>query len=510
MNPKPEKPLPRKRPKIMRDEERYRLVAGPYEPPLVKRGFLVDEVRGKVPFATFSNALIPWPKFKRRGRGGSGGFVLCGDLLRALANESSPTICHYWGVSPATVVNWRRALEMKGLTPGAQRLVSLGVELARLPESRKKISEAASNRTMSPQHKSSLHEAMHQGWQERFEARRAAYQQTGCFPPATKADPWLPEEDELLPNLPTRELTRVLGRTPKAITARRHLLGIRLRQLAGAAGDKTKPPMEPKPWSEAETKLLGTAADRIIAERLERSVDAVGGKRRALGIPAFAAGLWSPEEEAILGQVSDAEAARQLGRTRKAVQHHRILLGRSFSDVEQRPWTAEEIALLGAEPDAAIAKKLNRSAPAVRWKRRQQGIPIKTECVRTPWTPAELALLGTMSDPEVARKLNRTPSSVTNKRMKSGIPAGFNRRWTPAEDQLLGTMPDAAAARQLGRELRAVRLRRLKLRIPPVKAAAQTRKNDESPDAIGASQESFKPTGIMTTEPAIPARKPNG
>ena len=32
---------------------------------------LVDAVRGKVPFGTLSNALIPWPKFKKRGKGGS-------------------------------------------------------------------------------------------------------------------------------------------------------------------------------------------------------------------------------------------------------------------------------------------------------------------------------------------------------------------------------------------------------------------------------------------------------
>jgi len=453
------KPPKRNRPKIMREEVRFRLVAGPYEPPLVKRGFLVDEVRGKVRFATFSNALIPWPKIKRQGRGGSGGFVLCGDLLRALANESGPTICHYWGVCSGTVTNWRRALELKGMTPGAQRVVHLGMELARRPEGRKKISEAARGRKMLPQHKSSLHGAMHQGWQERFEARRAAYQQTGCFPKATKSDPWLPEEEELLLKLPTRELARVLGRTRHAIMTRRLALGIRLR--TARSGKK------PRPWSEAETQLLGTAPDRLIAQRLERSVCAVDKKRRALGIPVVAARLWSPEEEAILGQVSDAEAARQLGRTESAVHHHRIRLGRLLSDVEQRPWSAEETALLGTEPDAVIASKLNRTAHAVGRKRRQQGILLKAVSVQIPWTPADLALLGTMADPEVARKLNRSLNSVVYQRIKSGISAGFNRRWTPAEDKLLGTMPDEEAASQLGREPGTVRLRRIKLRIPP-------------------------------------------
>src|SRR5258708_32136440 len=99
----------RKRPLLLRDEERYRLLYGPYEPPVVKRGFLVDAVRGKVRFGKFTNALIPWPKAKRVGKyGGSGGFILCGDLLRALEKESAPAISHYWGVSRATGGNWRR------------------------------------------------------------------------------------------------------------------------------------------------------------------------------------------------------------------------------------------------------------------------------------------------------------------------------------------------------------------------------------------------------------------
>jgi hypothetical protein len=196
MNSKQDKrPAKRKRPAqpvYLKDEERYRLLFGPYEPPLVKRGFLVDAVLGKVPFGTFTNALIPWPKFKKRGKGGSGRIVLCGGLLRALEKESIPAIRHHWGISRATVGNWRSALELTSRTErtaGAQRLVGLGVELARLPESRRKISKAARGRTLSSAHKSDLFAGIHKGWRERFKARRAAYRRTGCFPKATKSDP---------------------------------------------------------------------------------------------------------------------------------------------------------------------------------------------------------------------------------------------------------------------------------------------------------------------------------
>src|SRR5437899_3057026 len=198
----------RKGPVLLKDEERYRLLYGPYEPPLVKGGFLTDAIRGKVRFGTFSNGLIPWPKAKRQGKSGSGGFILCGDLLQALEKECGFAVSHHWGVCRATVGNWRRALEMKGRTEGAQRLVSLGVELAKLPQSRKKIADAARGRKLSPAHKSKLFAGIRRGWKERFEARRAEYRRTGRFGKATKSDPWLPEEEKLLPKLPTAELVR--------------------------------------------------------------------------------------------------------------------------------------------------------------------------------------------------------------------------------------------------------------------------------------------------------------
>jgi hypothetical protein len=298
-------PSPRRRPKrpvLLKDEERYRLLHDPYEPPLVNRGFLVDAVRGKVRFGKFTNALIPWPKAKRQGKSGSGGFILCGDLLRALECESAPAISHYWGVCRATVGNWRRALELEGRTAGAQRLVSLGVELARLPVSRKKIADAARGRVLSTRHKSKFLGAMRRGWKERFAARRAEFRRTGRFPIATRSDPWIPEEEKLLGKLPTVELVRVLGRTFKSIQARRLFLDIRAR-----------PPVVQQPWKEWEIKSLGTDSDRTIAGRLGRSVASVDKKRRQLGIASANAHPWTTEEEAIIGTVSDAEAAKPAG-----------------------------------------------------------------------------------------------------------------------------------------------------------------------------------------------------
>jgi hypothetical protein len=444
-----------KRPVLLRDEERYRLLYGPYEPPLVKRGFLVDAVRGKVPFGTFTNARIPWPKFKKSGKGGSGGIVLCGDLLRALASESAAAISYHWGVCHATVTNWRRALQMKGRTPGAQRLVNLGVELARLPESRKKIAEAARGRVLSREQLSKLLSGIYRGLKERFDARRTAFRETGRFPIATGADPWIPEEEKLLSQLPTSELVRVLGRTAKSIQHHRLLLGIRAR-----------PPAERRPRRERDIRALGTAPDRVIAERLRRSAHSVENKRRALGKKPSSIHLWTAQEEAIIGKVSDAEAARRLGRSTKAIQHRRLALGLRFFQVEnRREWTAAEDALLGTDTDAAIAKKLGRTRTSVAFRRRQKGIPPQYSKFR-PWTAQEIALLGTMSDREAARRLNRSVSSVATKRAASHIPPGINRRWSRSEDKLLGTLRDEDVAKVLGRPVGAVRMRRTKLHIP--------------------------------------------
>jgi hypothetical protein len=453
----------------LKDEERYRLLHGPYEAPLVKRGFLVDAVRGKLPFGTFSNGLIPWPKARKQGKGESGGYILCGDLLRALENECGFAVSHHWGVSRATVGNWRRALELKGRTEGAQRLVDLGVELAKLPQSRKKIAEAARGRKLSRAQKSEMLVGIHRGWKERFEARRAQYRRTGRFGIATKSDPWIPEEEKLLPRLTTSELVRVLGRTARSIRSRRLLLHIRTRR-----------PLLHQPWKEWEVKLLGKQADGVVAKRLGRSLQSVANSRRRLGIKLASEHSWTKEEEAIIGEVSDAEAARRLGRTKKAVQHRRRALGMVFFHVgKRREWTRAEEALVGTDTDAVIAKKIGRTPTAVATIRREKGIAPRHSKFR-PWAREEIALLGTIADPELARKLNRSVTSVSNKRTKLNIAPGTNRRWDRAEDKLLGKLPDEEVAQKLGRALGAVRMRRSHLGIGVFQPKRRSWKKPES------------------------------
>ena len=116
--------------------------------------------------------------------------------------------------------------------------------------------------------------------------------------------------------MPAAQLAPILGRTVESIFARRNALGI-------------KPPFNPaqRPWKSWEIKLLGTKPDRLVAERLGRSPDAVQIKRSLLGISSPGFRPWTKREEAIIRKVPDAEAARQLGRSRKAIVQRRRALG---------------------------------------------------------------------------------------------------------------------------------------------------------------------------------------
>ncbi len=263
-----------KRTILLQDKDRFRLLYGPYEPPLFKRGILIDAIRGKVRFGKYSIAPIPWPIFKKQGSRGSGGMVLCGDLLRALKSASTPAICYHWGVCAGTVVSWRRTLGFRGMTPGAQKMVNMGVELCKLPQSQSKLATSARTRGMSEEGRETLRRSFFQRLKRKYDARLAFYRRTGRFPKAGRSDPWLPQEQRLLAKYPTRQLMSILGRTWEGIQDHRRKLNIRLRP-AGV------------PWKEMEIKLLGSDSDTTVARHLNRSVTAVKVKRKRLGIPAF-------------------------------------------------------------------------------------------------------------------------------------------------------------------------------------------------------------------------------
>jgi hypothetical protein len=135
-----------------------------------------------------------------------------------------------------------------------------------------------------------------------------------------------------------------LERTVTAIQAQRIKLGI--------------PKFEEKSrrWTKEEVAVLGTMPDAIVAQKLNRTKQAIRMQRRLRGIAPVAedlpkAKIWTAREEKMLGRFSDVELAEKLGRTVLAVACRRSGLGKEAKDPLRRPWTTEEEQLLGKFTD---------------------------------------------------------------------------------------------------------------------------------------------------------------
>jgi hypothetical protein len=135
--------------------------------------------------------------------------------------------------------------------------------------------------------------------------------------------PWTAEEVALLSTLPDSALAKRLGRTAKAVRAKRQKLEIPTRFVL-------------RSWSAAEIALLGTEADERVAEKTGRTLPAIVGKRCRLGIrePAFARRSnarppkwkWGPTELDLFRTYSDAEIAKLTCRPLEAVTAKRAEL----------------------------------------------------------------------------------------------------------------------------------------------------------------------------------------
>src|SRR5262245_7379723 len=95
----------------MTDADRFRLLFGQYRTPRVKLGTVLScEYRNDdVIVVGYSDAPIPWPVGRRRGKGARG-LVVFGALAEAVRRESAQAVAGHWGVSTLTVWQWRREL----------------------------------------------------------------------------------------------------------------------------------------------------------------------------------------------------------------------------------------------------------------------------------------------------------------------------------------------------------------------------------------------------------------
>lgn len=216
----------------MKDEERYRLLFGPYQSPQVQVGDqVIDEVRGEVTITTWSKGRIPWPCLRTEGRSA---FVLYNDLARAIRQESSLAIQYWWGVGPATVHRWRKALGVLSATEGT-RLLHQGW----LPE---KIT--ASSAALGQRKGASL-----EGRAKLAQKVRAR----GYYHRSQRI--WQPEEEALLGTMPDPAVAVKLGRSLKSVAMWRRRLNIPAFSARQDRGNNRK--------------TVSLAADKLKAQRLK-------------------------------------------------------------------------------------------------------------------------------------------------------------------------------------------------------------------------------------------------
>src|SRR3954454_24397457 len=78
------------------------------------------EMRGAVTVVAISDSPVAWPM--TRWRRGPLSPILCGDLVKAVRQESNLAVRHHWGVTPQTVSKWRKALGVGQSNAGTRRL----------------------------------------------------------------------------------------------------------------------------------------------------------------------------------------------------------------------------------------------------------------------------------------------------------------------------------------------------------------------------------------------------
>ena len=91
--------------------DRIKLWNGPYHSPPFRVGQRVRCVLNgpDVRVCRWSDGRIPWP-LGRVGHGGKGAYIVTPKLAKAIQAESMVAMCHWFGISTATVNKWRRAL----------------------------------------------------------------------------------------------------------------------------------------------------------------------------------------------------------------------------------------------------------------------------------------------------------------------------------------------------------------------------------------------------------------
>lgn len=223
---------------MLPDDERLRLVGGPYYPPAVRRGdWLHDEIRGLMQVGGYTeSARIPWPRVKRTGLAS---LIFCGDLVRAVQTESAIAIMHWWGPGSGVVARWRKHLGISQAgTEGTMRLyqeyyahklpedvAARGREAALCPEARAKIAAAHRGIPMPPQTRQALLAAVTAPKSAEWVAQMRETQRRQWAEGERQPPVWTPKMDAWLlrlwaKGLSAAEVAEIMGKTRHSILGR--------------------------------------------------------------------------------------------------------------------------------------------------------------------------------------------------------------------------------------------------------------------------------------------------
>lgn len=196
-------------------QQRYQLLHGPYAPPAVELGDELEcEIRGPVIVRAWSEGPIAWPL---ACRGGNPAYILCGDLIRAVKDESSIAIQHWFGVGKSTVCRWRKVLKVKRANEGTSRL-----HRAYQPET---LTEEVVTRGLQKAHSLPV----------RLKAQQTRHER-GTQP---NLKLWTPEEKALLGTMPDSQVAQRVGRAAANVGIYRRKQGITSFTAARSAGART-------------------------------------------------------------------------------------------------------------------------------------------------------------------------------------------------------------------------------------------------------------------------------
>lgn len=224
----------------MNDSERYKL-HGKYKTPRFRMGsVLTCEYRDcDVVVVGYSDGRIPWPRGRKRGLGTRGGFIVYGDLKKAIRTESNQAVAYWFGVTVAVVSHWRRALGVRFTNAGTRKLRQAhtsedwfkevqreGTARAQDPEVKQRRAASNRGRKLPPSHVQAISRGKVAAMTPETRAKISAARKESAKRKAAHGQIFTPQHDGIIRTHSASEAIKLTGRTPDSIYSRRKVLGI--------------------------------------------------------------------------------------------------------------------------------------------------------------------------------------------------------------------------------------------------------------------------------------------